>query len=275
MLDALWTSAAAWWSGLTQPLQVALVGGGAAILGTAATSTVAILTIWLTNRAHAHRQKKDHDTQAKTAAKAHSLSIRKEVYLAGVESVMDLLTILQALANPTTSAQTCADDSAKKMPAIGRLHLVAGDELLSELIAFSEQYGYAFMSLMRPRIELDALMVEKQQLEEELAEIAARPVVIIRSGKPIPGHEARQRYNEISTTLLPDAMRKIGRVAFDERMKLNRRTTRIIAFARNELELDFDSAKYEKAMLDSFARITAKVNDFSATMVTASRPEKQ
>jgi len=250
-----------------------LITGGVTLLATLSGVFVANLSQNKRLRAQlAHeREMKNHERE---------MSLRKDVYLAGAEAVYAGLLAVNRFANLETPHEKVIEGYLDKAPSLAKVHIIAKEETVKALVAFSAALDTLFVRLFARR---GPLVSEKQKIDALItqADITdkenSRTLELIKQYnlegltdqnrrdwlqrnfdfEQKQSKAARQEAASLAVTLYLKQL-QLMEDCTDEKNKLVRLLIPVVFSIRKELELSIDEVEYRR-VLDAAASEQLKI----------------
>jgi hypothetical protein len=130
-------------------------------------------------------------------AKERELTLRKEIYLAGVEALQAGASIITDLANLDIPQELIGKSYSEKAAAVAKLQVIATEATLRSLILAAAELTTAILELTAKRIPLGMLKRQIAMLDEQTASFAKerdRMLELMRAHN-IEGNTDRHRYS--------------------------------------------------------------------------------
>jgi hypothetical protein len=258
-----------WFAGLPTTSQAAIIASVVSVGGT-------LLGVLATNWVQGRRFKRQlaHERDQRKAER--EMALRKEVYLKACEAISAALSSLARYSDLDVPTGALSADAAEMYKALYKVHLIGSDTTLKALTAFSSEMGAASVELIlrrQPLLEKQAVLrvlseqIGKVQLEQRRLVDAMEQLKLAGDGDPDRWKYAKRSYefwmertNEIKTELskrqtelAPERIRLV-KLCFDRTVQVSVPLVSAMAAVRNELELPFDVAQYEKLIRDEVER---------------------
>lgn len=124
------------------------------VWGTLFGACITLVVVVLTIRAHDRRLQTQlaHDRDAKN--REREMALRKDIYLAAAEAVHTGMIAINRFANLDIPHDNLIDSYTHKAPSIAKVHVIAKDETLTAVLAFSATLDATFLRLFAKRAPL-------------------------------------------------------------------------------------------------------------------------
>ena len=219
-----------------------------------------------------------HEREMKN--REREMSLRKDVYLAGAEAVYAGLLAVNRFANLETPHEKVIEGYLDKAPSLAKVHIIAKEETVKALVAFSAALDTLFVRLFARR---GPLVSEKQKIDALItqADITdkenSRTLELIKQYnlegltdqnrrdwlqrnfdfEQKQSKAARQEAASLAVTLYLKQL-QLMEDSTDERNKLVRLLIPVVFSIRKELELSIDEVEYRR-VLDAAASEQLKI----------------
>jgi hypothetical protein len=233
-------------------------------------------TTILTNRSNYRRLEAQfaHDLHLRKLER--ELEIRKEIYMAAAEAFAVGVISIGKFANLDVKISHVTDKYAEVSPIIGKIQLIASEEILSEFMKVSNEIGAAFLRLSGKRIPLETQKIQSNQLNDQIVNLEkARDLSfqlmnesylegedVQRRAPLLQGRldldnkrisEACERRVELAKTMAP-AQLDLVKHSIEEMLRVNRLLVSMIVLVREELGLPIDQSRYA-IIVENFQKI--------------------
>jgi len=219
-----------------------------------------------------------HEREMKN--REREMSLRKDVYLAGAEAVYAGLLAVNRFANLETPHEKVIEGYLDKAPSLAKVHIIAKEETVKALVAFSAALDTLFVRLFARR---GPLVSEKQKIDALVtqADITdkenSRTLELIKQYnlegltdqnrrdwlqrnfdfEQKQSKAARQEAASLAVTLYLKQL-QLMEDCTDEKNKLVRLLIPVVFSIRKELELSIDEVEYRR-VLDAAASEQLKI----------------
>jgi hypothetical protein len=219
-----------------------------------------------------------HEREMKN--REREMSLRKDVYLAGAEAVYAGLLAVNRFANLETPHEKVIEGYLDKAPSLAKVHIIAKEETVKALVAFSAALDTLFVRLFARR---GPLVSEKQKIDALItqADITdkenSRTLELIKQYnlegltdqnrrdwlqrnfdfEQKQSKAARQEAASLAVTLYLKQL-QLMEDCTDEKNKLVRLLIPVVFSIRKELELSIDEVEYRR-VLDAAASEQLKI----------------
>jgi hypothetical protein len=219
-----------------------------------------------------------HEREMKN--REREMSLRKDVYLAGAEAVYAGLLAVNRFANLETPHEKVIEGYLDKAPSLAKVHIIAKEETVKALVAFSAALDTLFVRLFARR---GPLVSEKQKIDALItqADITdkenSRTLELIKQYnlegltdqnrrdwlqrnfdfEQKQSKAARQEAASLTVTLYLKQL-QLMEDSTDEKNKLVRLLIPVVFSIRKELELSIDEVEYRR-VLDAAASEQLKI----------------
>lgn len=256
--------------------------------GVLAGSLFTLIGVWLTNRAQWQRQERLLSHERSLKSQERELSLKRDIYLAAADSVAAGFEAVMKRPNISTPHDKVFEAWSSKANAMTRTAVVASDDSLRTLSAFSTAMSGRIFALFGTRIDVKLKAAKRDSTMAEITRlnaandrlVAMLPQVDAASDAGRARRETMLADFEASQTevraLLLDHDRLNSEV-FDDQLKLMQACTQasaelgellipVMVSVRPEMGLPFDVEAYTAITRQSAAEAQSQIGTFMAKL---------
>lgn len=252
--------------------------------GVLAGSFFTLVGVWLTNRAQSRRLAQQFDHERALKREERELVLKRDVYLPATEAVSAGMLLLGRLPDLSVPQDKLLDDWVARSPAIARANLVANDRTLEGLTRFHTSLSTKLFGLFGVRMRLTLKTTERQSLMDNINRLTSENGNLVTlmqdAGQHDPTNVARRAtlkrqfdigHEKVNTLL--EQHDKLNQQLLDEQLRfmalcngavaeLNELLIPLLASARAELGLPFDTVAYAKLIREAQRKMTVDLEGF-------------
>lgn len=270
--------------GLGKAAWIVLVAIPGSFWGIVVGSFFSLGGVYLTNRASARRlqQQLEHDRQLKN--REREMALRKEIFLDATEAISAGLIAMGQMSNLEVSHEKLTEGWLAKASSVAKVHLVASEASVRQLLHFSGEFAAAFLRLGAKRLrlarqanEITAFNSLKDTFKKEQSRIvdlmkqhnlegSTDQRKMERLNKMAEEEsrwvkEASESRDSLAAALYPEQL-KFMEECEAERLRLWRLSVPVIASARKELEIPIDESEYGTLVEEAIDKQGRAIKEF-------------